>query len=59
MCAAAVIDEIRAVGEKFTSCYNSGNMKALSELYTEDCKILPPGADVQKGRAGTMYNSLG
>jgi ketosteroid isomerase-like protein len=42
------------------SRYASGDMKALSELYTEDCKLMPPGSDVVEGRAGveSVFNSV-
>ena len=36
------------------SLYGSGDLKSLSQLYTEDCKIMPTGSDVLEGRASTL-----
>ncbi|XP_077982458.1 uncharacterized protein LOC144437402 [Glandiceps talaboti] len=35
---------------KFMELFISDDMKALSELYTEDCKFMGPGNDTQVGR---------
>ena len=48
------MEEMRVSNEKFTSYYNSGDMKAVSELYTEDCKAMPQGKEVQEGRKGII-----
>ena len=57
-CAALEVfmEEMRVSNEKFTSYYNSGDMKAVSELYTEDCKAMPQGKEVQEGRKGIIYS---
>ena len=55
-CAADYIDEMNVHNEKFVSYFNKNDMKALSELYTEDCKLMPPGSDVQEGRASNIYS---
>ena len=34
--------------------FDRGDAKALSELYTEDCKLMPPGQGLVIGREG-MY----
>ena len=52
--AATLADEIKAANERFMARYGSGDMKSLSLLYTEDCKIMPTGSDVQEGRASTV-----
>ena len=37
--------------------FDDGDLTALSQLYTEDCKLMPSGTDVQVGREGNK-NSL-
>ncbi|XP_070576285.1 uncharacterized protein [Ptychodera flava] len=44
---AAVID---GVNDKLMKFYDEGDMKSISELYTEDCKFLPPGKEILRGR---------
>ncbi|XP_070576287.1 uncharacterized protein [Ptychodera flava] len=44
---AAAID---SVNEKMMKFYNEGDMKSVSELYTEDCKFMPPGKEILRGR---------
>ena len=56
--AVTLADEIKAANEKFMSRYASGDMKSLSQLYVEDCKIMPAGMDVVEGRAGTLFAGL-
>ncbi len=34
------------------------NANALSMLYTEDCKLMPPGSDVIKGQEGECASSI-
>ena len=50
---ASLAEEIRSANERFMSLFASGDMQGLSQLYTEDCKLMPPGDDVVVGRAGT------
>ncbi len=48
----ALIDEIKQANGNFMKAFGAGNMDDLSALYTEDCKIMPTGADVMTGRDG-------
>lgn len=48
---ASVAAEIQDLNDRFMAFYKNNNMKGLSELYTEDCKLMPPGTDVLNGRA--------
>ncbi|XP_070536589.1 uncharacterized protein [Ptychodera flava] len=41
---------IEACNVKFMERYSSGDMKGLSELYTEDCQFMPPGSETKTGR---------
>ena len=51
---AALIDDIKAVNKKFEDLFAKQDAKALSELFTEDCKLLPPGSpDAVVGREGS------
>ncbi|XP_002737422.1 uncharacterized protein LOC100368484 [Saccoglossus kowalevskii] len=46
-----------ALGEqmkKFTEYYDSGDFENLKELFTEDCKMMAPGKEVQYGREDTI-----
>ena len=35
------------------AAFAAKDLQKLSELYTEDCKLMPPGSDVVYGREGT------
>ena len=47
-----IFDEIQGRNAHFMKCWASGDFKSLSEIYTEDCKILATGCDTQLGRQG-------
>lgn len=47
--AKTAIDAVSAQWEK---CYHGKKWKELSELYTEDCKVYPPGREIAVGRRG-------
>jgi ketosteroid isomerase-like protein len=51
---------IQALNDRFMEFYKNNDMKGLSELYTEDCKLMPPGTDVLNGRsaAADVYAKL-
>lgn len=49
----ALRDEIAAANEKFMAAFKTQVATAVADLYTEDCKIMPPGSDVLMGREGT------
>ena len=49
-CSVAFVQD--ELNKQFVKLYNSGNMNGLSELFTEDCKMMAPGSDTVKGRAG-------
>lgn len=53
--AATVAEEIKSINETFMSLFASGDMNGLSQLYTENCRIMPTGTDVIEGRYGTHY----
>ena len=44
--------EIEAVTKDFMGRFASGDMKHLSEIYTEDCRFMPAGQDTIFGRQG-------
>jgi len=48
-----ITDVIAGQNEKFMTYFNSGDYKGLSSLYTGDCLILAPNAEVIKGVEGT------
>lgn len=41
---------IQSLNDQFVNAFNSGDMTAVSALYTEDATVLPPGAAMVKGR---------
>ncbi|XP_070575559.1 uncharacterized protein [Ptychodera flava] len=43
-------DEKSIPSVKFAKFYESSDMKSLSELYTEDCKMMAPGMESTIGR---------
>ena len=50
--SADLLDDIKAANEKFMAVFGSGDATAVSQLFTEDCKLMPPGSDVIIGREG-------
>jgi uncharacterized protein (TIGR02246 family) len=42
---------IQSLNEKFAADFNSGNFTAVASHYTEDAILLPPGAEMIKGRS--------
>ena len=44
------LSTIQAHNERFNAAFNSGDMAAVAQLYTEDARILPPGAEMMQGR---------
>ena len=54
LCCTALRDEIEAANKKFMACFKAQDANALSMLYTEDCKVMATGMDVQTGRQGTL-----
>jgi ketosteroid isomerase-like protein len=52
--------ELPAMSKLWESAYNSGDLDALAELYSEDCRLLPPGATVMEGRDAvrTVFGSM-
>ncbi|XP_070553196.1 uncharacterized protein [Ptychodera flava] len=41
---------IEDITSKLSKYYQSGDMKSISEFYTEDCRIMAPGMETQGGR---------
>jgi len=41
---------IQSLNDQFVTAFNSGDMAAVAALYTEDATVLPPGAEMVKGR---------
>ena len=41
---------IEQLNEKFVAAFNKGDAAAVAAMYTEDAVVLPPGADMVKGR---------
>ena len=46
--------EIDAVNQRFIDAINKQDLTALSKVYASDCKLMPPGMDVQHGREGIV-----
>lgn len=43
--------EIRAAEEKWVEAFNAGDPSGVAALYTEEARLLPPGADIVAGRS--------
>ena len=43
-------DEIEAANEQFMKAFNCQDAEAVSDLYTDDCTMMPTGTDVVQGR---------
>ena len=41
---------IEQLNEKFAAAFNKGDAAAVAAMYTEDAVVLPPGADMVRGR---------
>ena len=41
---------IQSLNERFTSSFNAGDIAAVAAHYTEDAFMLPPGAEMARGR---------
>ncbi|KAJ8030080.1 hypothetical protein HOLleu_29658 [Holothuria leucospilota] len=46
-------EEIEAADRKFMDRFGAGDFTGLSNLYTEDCKVMPTGSPTLNGRAAT------
>ena len=42
---------IERLNDAFETAFNKGEFSALASMYTEDAHLLPPGAQITKGRA--------
>src|SRR4051812_26100610 len=42
---------IEKLNAEFVSAFNKGNYGAVAAMYTEDAFLLPPGAELTRGRA--------
>ena len=42
---------IQRLNDAWTSAFNSGDSATIAAMYAEDAYVLPPGADIVKGRA--------
>ena len=50
--------EIDAVTQRFIDAINKHDVTAISQVYASDCKLMPPGMDVQYGREGINSKRL-
>jgi uncharacterized protein (TIGR02246 family) len=41
---------IQKLNDAWTAAFNKGDAAAVAAMYTEDAYVLPPGAEIQKGR---------
>ena len=48
----AVKSQIEKQSKLWEECYRTQQWKALANLYTEDCKVYPPGRPIAVGRGG-------
>ncbi len=49
-------DQVIARNEQVMKLYNAGDMEALSNLYTEDAVMMPPGQESIQGREGNKLS---
>jgi uncharacterized protein (TIGR02246 family) len=42
---------IQKADDKWAEAFNKGDAGALAAMYTEDAYVLPPGAEMMKGRS--------
>ena len=42
---------IQKLGDQWAAYFNKGDAAGLASMYTEDAYVLPPGADMVKGRS--------
>jgi uncharacterized protein (TIGR02246 family) len=42
---------IQKLNDEWTTAFNKGDSAAVAAMYAEDAYVLPPGADIVKGRA--------
>jgi uncharacterized protein (TIGR02246 family) len=42
---------IQKLNDEWTAAFNEGDSAAVAAMYAEDAYVLPPGADIVKGRA--------
>lgn len=42
---------IQKAGDRWSEAFNKGDATALAAMYTEDAYVLPPGAEMMKGRS--------
>jgi uncharacterized protein (TIGR02246 family) len=53
-------EKIEAANKGFVKAFNKGDLKKAIEVYTDDATILPPNADIMKGKeAITAYWQAG
>ena len=48
--------EIEDASARFTEAFNRQDAEAVSQLYTEDCALMPTGVDIINGRKSQCYN---
>ena len=54
---AALKAQVEAFDVKVGVLIKNSDATGLSELFTEDCSMMPPGRDAVKGRQGTYIQS--
>ena len=50
-------DVIDGRNAEFMKCWGNGDIKGVSQLYTEDCKIMCAGCDTLVGRQGVKFTN--
>ena len=48
--------EIEDASARFTEAFNRQDAEVVSQLYTEDCALMPTGVDIINGRKSQCYN---
>jgi uncharacterized protein (TIGR02246 family) len=43
-------DTIQNLNERFQQAFNKGDIAAVAQMYTQDAYVMPPGADLVRGR---------
>ena len=51
---AGLLREITERNKTYMAAFARGDAAGISELYTEDCKLMAPGQDMLNGRQGIV-----
>ena len=49
------MDEITKKNTLYLASYSKRDMKTIADMYTDDCRFMPAGFPLQKGKDGEIY----